>query len=934
MGSDVNTRVTKGVGSFNTRQAAVMRLFKPNSFKLPQALMLLTVFCLLTSTAPGSPQSGDTGSSAAFFAYHTRLDYTIDLRQAAKAMPGYLEVMKKEGKSLDDLKNLKGKTLTGPHADLVVNLGNTGRFIFSREFGYRPFWQTEKGRWFVDELVPRQKDVACLYCYVRLIEDEPNHVLIHWRYLPDVAEPDGLRGAVHELFRITPDGLLTRTVRQACEKLDDYEDPNNRTIQRLRLTDGGIEMISTRKAFLSRKPADAVRGSPVKAVSVVEPAAWWRFDEGLTSRAYERKDITVEQCSGRDCTIAGNRSLWKRGVSGTALAFDGYFSKVVHSGSHAPAVEDAVSVEAWVALGAYPWNWAPLVHHSLIQPGPYSKTRQADKVKRDGIGYYLGIDAYGYPVFMVNGRQVKAAEKLELYRWTHVAATYGDGFLRIYVDGRQAGAAQASGTVRLPDTDLLIGLNNRQGRATDPVRGPRNHLPTIYGIEGLVDEVKIYTVALTPKQILESYEYLKPSSVLRKVPDLAVRVLPGRTGPSGSFGASYTRLQYHELWDNMWRTSPYPDVVVKFDKMPTSVVYWRGANLGAGWVTENNKWMEDQSTETGGPHGCAEHMADKDCRHCYIRVIENTDARVVLHWRYSSADVGYVFTHPLHWTDEYHTIYPDGTGVRRVHYRRGSESWQDVQFFSEPGTTCLDNVHLQALSVADLSGRTLDLTWQSPRGVPKNTLTEACIEQVNFKSKYKVFLIFQEFPRINPWGADEQSPYTEDPFAGPWNHWPVSLLPSDGRFAVAADRLTHAALGAARRTPGNMAVYGFNDGPISALVPLARMWNHPPALTDVEGAKSEGYDKAQRAYVLVAGDSRIRFRVEASEESPVVNPCIVIKNWGSRTAKAAVKTNGSLRQTGPAVRQGIVTDTDGSPSLVIWLEEHRTRPASYEITRM
>jgi len=27
--------------------------------------------------------------------------------------------------------------------------------------------------------------------------------------------------------------------------------------------------------------------------------------------------------------------------------------------------------------------------------------------------------------------------------------------------------------------------------------------------------------------------------------------------------------------------------------MATSVVYWRGANGGSGWVTENNNWMEE-----------------------------------------------------------------------------------------------------------------------------------------------------------------------------------------------------------------------------------------------------------------------------------------------------------------------------------------------------
>jgi hypothetical protein len=159
----------------------------------------MAVFCLLAGAAAGGAQSGGAGSFPGFFAYHTRLDYTIALHEAAKAMPGYLEVMKRQGKGLEDLADVKVKTLTGPHADLVVNLGKSGRFIFSRESGYRPYWENERGRWLVDELVPRQEDVACLYTYVRLIEDEPGFVLVHWRYLPDVSSPDGLGGAVHEL---------------------------------------------------------------------------------------------------------------------------------------------------------------------------------------------------------------------------------------------------------------------------------------------------------------------------------------------------------------------------------------------------------------------------------------------------------------------------------------------------------------------------------------------------------------------------------------------------------------------------------------------------------------------------------------------------------------------------------------------------------------
>jgi hypothetical protein len=56
-----------------------------------------------------------------------------------------------------------GGGISGKYADIVVNVAEGRQFVFSREFSYLPYWKTEKGRWFVKELVPRQKDVICAY---------------------------------------------------------------------------------------------------------------------------------------------------------------------------------------------------------------------------------------------------------------------------------------------------------------------------------------------------------------------------------------------------------------------------------------------------------------------------------------------------------------------------------------------------------------------------------------------------------------------------------------------------------------------------------------------------------------------------------------------------------------------------------------------------
>ena len=897
------------------------------------------------------------GAENDFYAYYTRLPYEIPLDLAADYIPQepseedkkllqWLEELSEEHEQEDEDEEdeddeeeweIRSGPITGKYADVIVNVAPGQQLVFSRESSYLPYWKTQKGEWFVSELIQREVDIACLYSYVRIIENKPHGVLVHWRYMPNLKEV-GIADVVHEYFDVTPDGKVVRRVKKGTKDLDEWKGPENITVQVLKLTPVGIEEISLKKAKLSMRPIKPMAGSPLKTKVVGYPATWWKFDEGLISRLYEHKDLTKESIQGLDCEVGGNVTLFKKGVSGTSLAFDGYYSKVIFPASAAPVIDDELTVEAWVVLGAYPWNWAPLVHQSIVDPGPIEKGTYdevgKDQARRKGRGYYLGIDAHGYPIFTVDDKQVKGSVKLSTYRWTHVAATYGNGQMQIYVDGQQCGSKPASGKISIPAKDILIGLNNVKGRATDPVRNAICHLDTIYGIEGLIDEVKIYNTTLDSSQVASSYNNFKPETSLRDNPDLERRILPGKPGPADKFGAQYTELCYHELWDNLWRTSGYPDVLVKFDDNPTSFTFWRGVNGGAGWVTENNKWMSDQSVETGGPHGCSEHMADKQCRHAHVRIIENTDARVVLHWRYASIDIAYLFPAIRHWTDEYYYIYPDCSAVRKVKFRNGNAGWHDVQFLNQPGTTCLDNINLKALTVANMDGKIRSLIWKGTNGVPRNRLRDACISMVNLKSDYKVFLVYPEGVEIGTWGRHEQSPHTDDPFAGPWNHWPVSQIPSDGRYAVSSDRLTHAALGGAGDVTehGNMIIYGLTDKPISSLVPLARSWNTPPAVTNIKGCISRGYSKEQRAYQLTATKKGLSFTLDSSKLSPVYNPCFVIKHWGTEE-KAELRINGAVVGAGENFRQGIIRDTDGTRTLIVWLKTTSTKPVEFELKR-
>lgn len=797
----------------------------------------------------------------------------------------------------------------GKYSDLVVVIGK-GRLEFTRANQYLPVWRTAGGAQRVADLFPdRDPDPDCLYNYVRLVENDSDRIVVEWRYFKDIApllkanreldslNPHGITGAVHEWFVVHPDGRVEREVREAAgTRFQDWADPRLASRQSLTLTDAGIESGTLEPGKKPPfYPRPAVAGAAVKdRPELPRPAHRWTFDEGMKPH----EDKIVDVATGADCPIAGLSTLFMKGVSGAALALDGYYTDVstkAESRSH-----NALSVEAWVALDVYPYNDAPLVHQSQ----GFGKE-----------GWYLGVDAYGHPFLTVAGVTVKAQQiVLPLHAWTHVAATFGGGKMRLYVDGREAASADFAETVTTPSTPILIGRNNEKNRCTDAVRGKRSNLEFVYGVQGLLDEVSIYDEALSAEQVARAYKTLVPSD---RTSSLRKGVLPGEVGPSKRFGAAYKTLPFSDVWDPLWRDLPGTEIVVKFDRIPCSVVYWRGTNFAPNWVTDNNRWMADQSSEIGGPHGCSEHMADKQVRHCHARIIENTPARAVIHWRYPCVDVGYVSKSPRNWTDEYHTIYPDGVGVRSVVWNAGGKTpgFQDIQFLTNPGESALDVMNLQAMTVGNLKGESRALIWGPPTQVPKNTLPDACIEVLNSKSQYKVFAVFQG-GQINPWGEREHSKHTPDPFAGPWNHWPMHLVPSDGRFAVANDRVVHFALGANDASAPTV-MYGFTKEPIAALVPLARMWRNPPPLGNLRGATGGAFDKGQRAYLLEANASQISFRITASDESPLVNPCFVLRNLG-RGGEAKVEING---KPATQVRQGTIVDTDGARARVIWMEQ-------------
>ncbi len=432
----------------------------------------------------------------------------------------------------------------------------------------------------------------------------------------------------------------------------------------------------------------------------------------------------------------------------------------------------------------------------------------------------------------------------------------------------------------------------------------------------------------------------------------------GPSGP-GRFGAYYTKLKYSQAWDNPWRVGGHTDVVVRFDDGGHKFVFWRGTSYIPCWVTDTGVWYTNEFVERRGHHspnteGCVEPMSDKQCRFSHVRIIESSDARVVVHWRYAPVDVRYnhPFIDPLtgwgDWVDEYYTIYPDAVGVRKimVHTTR-PDLWTEFQesiVVNQPGTMPDDNIELGAVSLANMKGESKTHYWTKDGGPEFGAgPARANILKINLKGSLKPFALVAP-PEEDGILITSYEGHGRGSHFNFWDHWPVSQVASDGRMAKSAANPSHSSL-CHIGLPGNATVewkpyakgeksqtkimlHGMTNKPVAKLVPLAKSWLQPAELKRAGGAyKSEGYDPTQLAYVLVCKkpvkSSEIKFELAASKESPVINPAFVIKGWGG--AGASLEINGSKATQSKDFQTGHRRAADGT-DLIVWIRVESTKP--------
>ena len=678
----------------------------------------------------------------------------------------------------------------------------------------------------------------------------------------------------------------------------------------------------------SRAPIHSVICAVLLACTIVgaqavaeELIAEWNFDFIQNGRVPETVSGSTDRISGHFDIVEG--------VVGSAIKCDGFTTAVDRDGEDAPRLDGAFTIEAWVAPQAYPWNWCAIYNQE------YHRQR----------GVFFGIDGEGrvglHAAVARQWRECISDKKIPFMEWSHVVGTFDPNTgLRVFINGALSGKLNVVGDLLVDrDFDLQIARNHELTIPASLNRAGLVRVPASYSFDGIIDELRITEGARSPEKIAESYRKLNSTAK----PQLTWRKLPHISTEQEEFGAFYTKLKYDADWDRLWRDDSFPDVVVTFPEERYSMVFWKGTNYNMNLVTENGKWMADQSAETFGRYGCMEHMSDKQNRYSHVRVLENSDARVIVHWRYALADILYQIanTDPVtnwgDWADEYYAIYPDGIAVRHymVHgYEQEGYSITEPALLCSPGEVPEDNIELTAVTLANLKGETSHHsyeTWPGGRGGSfKGAVEEACIAIVNVKSEFKPFYIFEPGSAMGPYGGGTREiDYRLSKFH--WrNHWPVAQIPCDGRFTLANDRVTSSAIISAmpksERGDGGIPfegrfIMGISGRPAKELVPFARFWLSPPELDiQTEGYQSAGFYRDDRAYHISKESDNAEeliIRVDANAESPLVNPAFVIENWGNSVVKILV--NGQ-EQTNPETCQYSIRRTLQSKDLIVWLE--------------
>ena len=197
-----------------------------------------------------------------------------------------------------------------------------------------------------------------------------------------------------------------------------------------------------------------------------ELVGYWKFDEGSGTTAYDSSG------NGLDGTLNGDPQ-WVTGQLGGALDFDGDDAVEIPHNSLL-SITDEITISAWTYMRANASGEMSIVSKGgwAANDLPYELTETPG-----GVIYWQFYDD--------GGRDTCAPDSPPVDEWHHIAATYDGNIFKCYIDGVLADEWAYAGTMPENTASVTIGQRSRGGTY----------------FNGMIDEVRIYDVALTAEEV-------------------------------------------------------------------------------------------------------------------------------------------------------------------------------------------------------------------------------------------------------------------------------------------------------------------------------------------------------------------------------------------------------------------------------------------------
>ncbi|MDR1652171.1 MAG: hypothetical protein LBS01_00705 [Prevotellaceae bacterium] len=202
-------------------------------------------------------------------------------------------------------------------------------------------------------------------------------------------------------------------------------------------------------------------------------------------------------------------------------------------------------------------------------------------------------------------------------------------------------------------------------------------------------------------------------------------------------------------------------IVITFDKGTKTgqqghkFVFWSEANYVPMWIMNNElafcyEFVEVWSNK--GVPGCFEPMSDRLKRFSGAEILENSPLRKVVKWDYTLVNPDYNLPAPGNQkpeVEEIYTIYPDGTGTRKITFRqktdggfRSHHELAEPMVISGSSTIPADHFGSPALKVSNAEEATFELLPSRNLNVETVKAWQEQIYTVNLNNAPNPFCVF------------------------------------------------------------------------------------------------------------------------------------------------------------------------------------------------